>query len=236
MRTVEDRAGDGYRGERGREYHERVHGQQLHSESVYRARAELARHRYFRHLPASARVFELGLGTGSNLAAIEAAEVAGFDLSETAREVSREHGIHVFDSLDEAPEGHYDVVLLRHVLEHLPDPARSIELAAAKLAPSGELLIVLPVEHGPRHQKWIRREDVHRHLYVWKLSHIVNLLRVCGFQVFEFGYEWYSMQRLLAWISRWFGIGPYHLAVTVAGHARRQSELVVRARRSVSGG
>ena len=123
MRAVEDRAGDGYRGERGREYHERVHGQQLHSESVYRARAELARHRYFRHLPASARVFELGLGTGSNLAAIEAAEVAGFDLSETAREVSREHGIHVFDSLDEAPEGHYDVVLLRHVLEHLPDPA-----------------------------------------------------------------------------------------------------------------
>lgn len=232
MRPVEERAADDYRGASGREYHERVHGQQLHSEEVYRARAELARHRYFRDTPASAKIFELGLGIGSNLAAVEAAELAGFDPSETAREVSRAHGIEVFDSLEAAPDGHYDVVLLRHVLEHVAEPARTIRQAADKLAPSGTLLIVLPVERGPLHQKTLLEEDIHRHLYAWKLNHLVNLLRVCGFEVFDYRYEWYSMQRLLVPALRWLGIGPYHHAVTLAGHLRRQSEMVVRARRS----
>ncbi len=231
-----ERAAERYRGERGAEYHRRVHGQQLASDAVYRAKAELARHRYFRHLPPAARVFEYGVGTGHNLAALDAAERSGWDLSETARAASRARGIHVFELLDEVPDGRYDVVVCRHTLEHVPEPAATLTLLAGKLAPGGRLLVVLPVERGRLHQRRLPDDDVHQHLYAWRLGHLTNLLAVCGLEVTAVDYQWYSMQRLLAWMPRRLGIRAYHLAVTAAGFFRRQSEMVVWAERDPHGG
>ena len=223
---------DYYEGESGEAYQLAVHGQEIQSPAVHRAKALLARRRYFNGLSPSARVFEFGTGAGFNLRFVEASEVAGYDISETARRLTRDQGVHVYDSMSDVPNSHFDLVLCRHVLEHVPDPVAILESVASKIAPDGSLLLILPVEHGRRHQRMIKSDDVNQHLYSWKLQHASNLLGLCGMEVQEFEYRWYSGQRLLGWVLRLFGIRAFDAAVTMAGILRRQSEMVIRAKLS----
>ena len=235
MNNPGDRTRAYYQGSAGEAYHTAVHGREMDSPSAFRAKSKLAHHRYFRNLPASSRVFEFGVGTGVNLAHLEVAEKAGFDISETATELSRRWGITVFREMDDVPADHYDIVVCRHVLEHVPDPTQTLHYLGRRLAPAGRLLLVLPVEARPAHVRRLPNEDVNQHLFNWKLNHIANLLRVCGMEVDSFGYEWYSLQRVLGWMSDRLGMRSYDAAVTLAGRGRRQSEMVVWARRTDAG-
>ena len=219
-----------YEGDSGEAYHLAVHGQEIESPGVFRAKAELARYRYFRDLSPDARVFEFGTGAGFNLKLIIAHEVAGFDISETARRLTRDQGIDVLEEMGTVPNHHYDVVLCRHVLEHVPTPVEILQSLATKIAPGGRLLLVLPVEHGWRHQRGFVHDDVNQHLYSWKLQHVANLLGVCGLEIDRFTYNWYSAQRLFRWMPRVVGVRAFDMAVTVAGFIRRQSEMVISAR------
>ncbi|NND01344.1 MAG: class I SAM-dependent methyltransferase [Acidimicrobiia bacterium] len=209
-----------------------MHGQEIESPAAFRAKSLLARHRYFENLPSDNRVFEFGVGTGVNLAQLEVAERAGFDISETAAELSRQQGITVFPDQQSVPRGHFDVVVCRHVLEHVPDPTQVLDYLSATLAPGGRLLLILPVESRPRHMRRLPEKDVNQHLFNWKLNHIANLLRVCGMEVESFTYQWYSMQRILRFMPDRFGVRAYHSAVALAGRLRRQSEMVVWARQT----
>jgi SAM-dependent methyltransferase len=227
MATSEERSISHYTGESGDAYHSAVHGQVLQSPAVHRAKADLARYRYFRNLPAHTRIFEFGVGAGFNLSRLDVEEVAGFDVSEIARDISRSHGITIYDSMDAVPDAHFDVVVCRHVLEHVPAPVEVLVGLRQKVRDDGKLLLILPVEHGRRHQRRIDPHDVNRHLYCWRLQHAANLLAISGFEVIEWRYEWYSMQRLLRWIPRLLGAKTYHVVVMLAGMLRRQSELVI---------
>ena len=227
MARRSDEKTDYYKGTSGENYHLQVHGQEIFSPAVHRAKAQLARHRYFRDLPADSRVFEFGTGSGFNLRLVEASEVAGYDISETARRLTRDYGIDVYDDMNEVPDRHYDVVLCRHVLEHVPDPLTVLVSMGAKVADGGRLLLILPVEHGRRHQAALLKDDVNQHLFCWKLQHIANLLKVAGLEVEDFTYKWYSGQRLLRWIPRVLGIRVFDWSVTMAGLIRRQSEMVI---------
>jgi len=102
-----------------------------------------------------ARVADLGCGTGtlSLLLAAEGYAVDGVDFSRTmvlqARAKAAEHpaagrvGFVVADA-SEPPlvPGSYDVVLCRHVLWALPDPARGLARWSDLLAPGGRLVLV----------------------------------------------------------------------------------------------
>lgn len=230
-----DRSRAYYQGSAGEAYHTAVHGREMDSLAAFRAKSLLANYRYFRHLPASSRVFEFGVGTGVNLAHLDVAEKAGFDISETATELSRRWGITVFNDMNDAPTDYYDVVVCRHVLEHVPDPTKTLDYLGQRLARAGRLLLVLPVEARPAHVRRLPQEDLNQHLFNWKLNHIANLLRVCGMEVDSFAYEWYSMQRVLRWMPVRLGMRTYDAAVTLAGRLRRQSEMVVWARRAEAG-
>lgn len=107
------------------------------------------------HLPpAPARVADLGCGTGtlSVLLAEEGYRVDGLDLSPAmvalAEEKASAHpDLHatfrVGDASDpDLVQGSYDVVLSRHVLWALPDPAAGLRRWTRLLAPGGSLLLV----------------------------------------------------------------------------------------------
>lgn len=234
MTTPEERTRAYYSGASGAAYHAAVHGRELESEAAFDSKALLAKHRYFRHLDRSARVFEFGVGTGVNLAKLDVAERAGFDVSETAAKHSRALGIEVYDSMEDVPEAHYDVVVCRHVLEHVTDPTETLTRLATKMDAGGRLLLILPVEGRPIRLRRVPKTDVNQHLFAWKLNHIVNLLAVCGMRVEAHRYEWYSMQRILGWVQRRFGSTTYSRAVSLAGRLRRQSEMVIWARHAQS--
>jgi SAM-dependent methyltransferase len=84
--------------------------------------------------PRAARVVEVGCGDGALLAELSrrgyGETLAGFDISEAAIELARARSIpHVaqLDTFDgralPAPAGAFDLGLLSHVLEHVPEPA-----------------------------------------------------------------------------------------------------------------
>jgi SAM-dependent methyltransferase len=102
-------------------------------------------------LPAApARVADLGCGTGTlSLLLAEAGHaVTGVDLSPAMVERARAKAGHVatFHEGDAAEppldQGAYDVVLSRHVLWALPDPAAALARWIGLLAPEGRLVLV----------------------------------------------------------------------------------------------
>ena len=105
------------------------------------------------HLPhAPARVADLGCGTGtlSVLLAQEGYDVHGVDLSPAMVERARAKAqgvpgarFAVGDaSAPDLPAGSFDVVLSRHVLWALPDPAAGLRRWCDLLRPGGRLLLV----------------------------------------------------------------------------------------------
>lgn len=99
--------------------------------------------------PAPASVADLGCGTGSLSALVAGAgyEVRGLDLSERMVEAARAKAPGVEFRQGDAstppwPPGTFDVVLARHVLWALPDPAAALERWRALLKPGGRLLLV----------------------------------------------------------------------------------------------
>jgi SAM-dependent methyltransferase len=102
-------------------------------------------------LPAPpARVADLGCGTGtlSLLLAEEGHAVTGVDFSPAMVEQARTKAghvaeFHVGDAAEPPLErGTFDVVLCRHVLWALPDPAVALDRWIALLAPGGRLVLV----------------------------------------------------------------------------------------------
>jgi SAM-dependent methyltransferase len=106
------------------------------------------------HLPAPpARVADLGCGTGSLsvLLAEQGHRVSGIDLSpqmvQRARAKAESRGLDVEVTVGDAaqpglPAATFDVVLSRHVLWAVPDPAAALERWVDLLAPGGRLVLV----------------------------------------------------------------------------------------------
>ena len=102
--------------------------------------------------PAPTRIADLGCGTGTLalLLAEEGHDVDGVDFSpEMVRRAHAKAGSFggcsfvVADAADPPlAQGEYDVVLCRHVLWALPDPAGALDRWAALLKPDGRLVLV----------------------------------------------------------------------------------------------
>jgi SAM-dependent methyltransferase len=95
------------------------------------------------------RVLEVGSGFGDLLIYLRSrgCEVTGTDLSPAAAAKAREYGVDVrigtLRSLA-LPAAQFDVVIMNHSLEHVPDPNEELAEAARLLAPAGRLHLAVP--------------------------------------------------------------------------------------------
>jgi len=134
---------------------------------------------------------EIGCGDGALLAELSARGVAsaldGFELSPPAAEIARERGVarrvEVFDGLDvPAEDDAYELAVVSHVLEHVPEPM-SLLREAARVAPA--VLIEVPLEDNRSARRDEKREEAARigHIQFFDRAAIHSLVRVAGLTV-----------------------------------------------------
>lgn len=146
-----------------------------------------------RRLPRAARCLDYGCGAGAALLTLNelgAARVVGHEPDPLARLAATQQGLTVHGIEGDAlAEGPFDLVLLDHVIEHLPDPISTLRSLCAAMAPGGLLLMRTPNTQsllarwfGDRWRGW----ETPRHLWLFGRTSIEALapsLREAGLQL-----------------------------------------------------
>lgn len=106
------------------------------------------------HLPANARILEVGCATGELLAALRAEghEVTGVEISGFAGNIAiKNKGLRVLiapfeEELlhEELEESSFDLVLMGDVLEHFRNPKQAMQYSLKLLKPGGKLMVHVP--------------------------------------------------------------------------------------------
>jgi SAM-dependent methyltransferase len=123
-----------------------------------------------RHGPRQGQVLEVGCGLGHLLGWMtDRYQVIGTDINEAALEEARrnvpggrfERGS--AEDLGQFGEGAFQIVIAKHVVEHLPNPARAVAEFGRVLARGGLLLLATPNLDSPmrgwQKERWIGYKD-----------------------------------------------------------------------------
>lgn len=129
------------------------------------------------HVPAGARVCEIGAGACSFRPHIAHAQHVGLEFNQAAIDQARQRGITLLreDVADHASDhpGAYDVVCAFQVLEHVPDPLAFVESMAALTRPGGRIILSTPnanayiarsrdvLNIAPHHHTWWTDQSWH---------------------------------------------------------------------------
>lgn len=133
-------------------------------------------------------VVEIGCGDGAVLAEMAARgwTVDGFELAENAADRARERGVarrvERFDGEHlPATTNEYDLAVLSHVLEHVPDPLPLLK-EAARVAPN--VLVEVPLEDNRSARRPAKRKlsEGAGHLHAFNRADVLRLVREANLQ------------------------------------------------------
>lgn len=145
------------------------------------------------------KIADMGCGNGQLLYEMHAAgfsNLKGFDpfLKEDI-EIAPGLSLHkksIFDI-----EEQFDLIMMHHSLEHMPDPEEVLEKCYSLLTPNGFLLVRIPVTDS---QVWIEEGanwvqlDVPRHLHIPSCKGLKSLASKVGFQLKGLDFDSYEFQ------------------------------------------
>jgi SAM-dependent methyltransferase len=158
----------------------------------YRARREILAELIGREvrLPAKAKVLEIGCGTGHNLAMLgKFGRVDALELDEEARAVAEKRlGRKALSSplpeLGGVAERHYDLIAALDVIEHIDDDAAAIASIAARLKPSGKLVMTVPAHQW----MWSAHDVVNHHKRRYSRRGLKRLIERSPLKLDKIGY------------------------------------------------
>lgn len=141
---------------------------------------------------ASGRLLEVGCGSGLFLRCLAEAgyEVEGVELSRADADYAcRRLGLRVFPGALEAlalPSARYDAVILLYVLEHIPQPSRTLAEIRRILKPGGWVVLGLPVLDSVQSRllgaRWSAVTEAPRHVTIPSFEGARRLLIRSGFR------------------------------------------------------
>jgi hypothetical protein len=119
-----------------------------------------------------------------SLQVLDSVKKAGIEINPHAREIARELGIEVYDSVEDVP-GKFDKIISSHALEHVPHPRQAILKLKDKLKDQdSRLMLLLPLDDWrSRSNRRYRTDDMNMHLHTWTPQLLGNLLNTCGLRV-----------------------------------------------------
>lgn len=183
-----------YQGAAGRAYHEGKRELRAAAEPwVFALRAE----KFACWVRAGDTVFELGVGSGWNLAHLRCARRIGADAATFLADRVRALGIEFVAGTHEVPDASVEVAICHHTLEHLLDPPAALNELARVLRPGGRLVLHVPWEVERRYAQFDPAEPNH-HLYHWNAQNLGRLVTTLGWQVRECRARRYGYDRFAA--------------------------------------
>jgi len=155
-------------------------------------------HLFEKHcLTKSRRLLEIGSGPGYFLKCGKELgwDVLGFEPSKQAAEYSKKLGVNVvndfFNETNADEYGKFDVVYMKTVIEHLPDPVALLNSTKNVLKPNGIICVISPNEYNPL-QLILREMDYEpwwvappQHINYFDFESIKKLLEKLGFEILE---------------------------------------------------
>jgi SAM-dependent methyltransferase len=135
--------------------------------------------------PPSARILEVGCGTGSNLELLgRFGAVDAIEPDPEARAfAAKRSGVAVAGGTlpggADLADGRYDLITLFDVLEHIPDDAGALEELARKVAPGGSLLLTVPAMPW----MWSGHDVAHHHHRRYTAGSLRKTLEAAGFEL-----------------------------------------------------
>jgi len=150
----------------------------------------------FRYLPKpqpGQKLLDIGCGNGDFLARAREAgwDVVGIDPDPKAVAVAQQRDFDVSVGSIESLTGEsscFDVITLSHVLEHVHEPRRVIQSIHRLLKPGGIIYIDTPNIESKGAKFWgknWRGLETPRHLVLFSLAGLVDLLKTSGFETVE---------------------------------------------------
>ena len=188
-----------------------------------------------RSIRRSGRVLDVGCGRGITLRALADAgcETHGFEVSKHAlRGIDPRVHVTVANSLAEAgyPDGHFDGVLMWHVLEHVQNPGEVLREAWRILKPGGVVIVAVP-NYSSLQAKWSGAAWFHldppRHLYHFPIAALEQMITAVGFvpisrhhfSLRQNPFGWIqSLQNQFPWLPR---NGLYAMLHRIESHRRK---------------
>ena len=207
------------------DYHQLRHPEIIGDPDLFQAWAFYAWGKYIN--PTSPKnVLEIGGAFGWNLAyAIEVGlECEMIEPSTTGRKSAESLGIKSYDDAKNVPTKDYDLVLMRHVLEHVQDPAFMLEHIQRFLHSKARLTIVLPIEKSTLMPD---PTDMNHHLYCWNPQTIQNLLHSTGYSVLHISFNYMTGRKLLLPVWRSGRKDLYVRLLGLVGRIFNARELII---------
>ena len=112
----------------------------------------------------------------SNYVCVEKDKTLGESLKKTWSVYFSKSNLQIKDQTDQV-EGKYNCIILSHILEHLYEPKKMLQIVLKKLAKRGVLFIDVP------NQDYLFKEDVFPHLLFFNISSLQYLLKDCGLKI-----------------------------------------------------
>jgi SAM-dependent methyltransferase len=140
------------------------------------------------HLPADARILDIGTSTGTNLRMLRDlgfSRFEGLDSSEEAIRWCAEkgHGKVTTGDVCRLPfaDQTFDLVLATDIIEHVDDDATALREICRVLTPAGRALITVPAFES----LWGLQDDVSQHKRRYRGSELLERMETAGMRVFD---------------------------------------------------
>ncbi len=158
----------------------------------YRARRDILADYLTRYaaLPAHAQILEIGCGTGHNLPMLATfGDVDAIEIDPAAREIASERlgkpvGAAPLPALTGVRRGHYDLIAVLDVVEHIEDDVAALAAMRECLAPGGKILIAVPAHQW----MWSAHDTVNHHHRRYSKATLKSAIERAGLKPAKLGY------------------------------------------------
>lgn len=140
--------------------------------------------------PQSARILEIGCGTGHNLPMLSAfGEVDAIEIDPAARDIASKRlgkpvGSAPLPELSGVPNGQYDLIAVLDVVEHIADDVAALAAMGRRLKPGGKILITVPAHQW----MWSAHDVVNHHQRRYSKATLTRALEMAGLEWRKLGY------------------------------------------------